>query len=247
MSQEEQHSGIPTRAIHEAYLDMQRALKRYRKAKDSRTQGMIDDAHGDVQEGVLTFYELLRPHIKNNDAINGYWEGELPSYNDDGIPDPEEGRGVLQVQQHNQTLDWEEVPIDSNVRTEELREASLQEWHNHLNLNGSVRLTGVMPNENGLFISSQRYQIGMRELDSWMTEFRTKQTDIGGFLGSTSQEKQERVRKDMPKLKRAARELSDIAEKLGALSEFDASTPRTKISDDLIEDVDEWREQNINQ
>lgn len=244
---DEEQSGIPTRAVHEAYLDMQRALKRYRTARDKGTPAQVDSAHGDVQESVLTFYELLRPHIKNNDAVKDYWEGELPSYNGNGTPDPEDGKGVLQVQQHREALDWEDVPIDSNVKSEDLREADLQEWHDYLNLNGSVRLTGVMPNQNGLFVSSQRYQIGMRQLDEWVTDFRTKQTELGGFLGSTKTEEKERVRKNISKLKRAARELSDIAEQLGALSEFDASTPRTKISDDLIEDVDEWRKQNINQ
>lgn len=51
----------------------------------------------------------------------------------------------------------------------------------------------------------------------------------------------------MPKLKRAARELSDVAEQLGALSEFDASTPRTEITDDLIDEVEQWRQRKLEQ
>lgn len=211
-------TGIPTRAIHEAYLDMQRSLKRYRTARDKGTEAQIDDAHGDVQETVLTFYELLRPHLKDKES---YWEGQLPPYNGDTPPDPDRATGVLQVQEHKQTIDWENVPIDPEISVEDLREASLQEWHDHLNLNGSVRLTGVMPNQNGVFVSSQRYQIGLRQLDSWMTKYRTKQAKLGGFLGSTKTEKKERVRVKIPKLKRAARELSDAAKEMGFLPEQD--------------------------
>jgi len=82
-------------------------------------------------------------------------------------------------------------------------------------------------------------------LDEWKTEFRTTQTELGGFVGGLSTTETKRQRVDMPKLKRAARELADVAEKLGALSTFDASTPRTEISGDLIEDIDEWRQENI--
>lgn len=218
MSTHDDSGGIPTRAVHEAYLDMQRALKRYRMARDKGTQQQIDDAHGDVQEAVLTFYEMLRPHLKDKE---NYWEGSLPPYNGDSAPDPDRATGVLQVQDHNELISWEDAPIDPNIDTRELREADLQQWHDHLNLNGSVRLKGVMPNQNGIFVSSQRYQLGLRQLDSWMTEYRTKQTELGGFLGSTKTEEKERVRVNITKLKRGARELADAAKEMGFLPEQD--------------------------
>lgn len=215
MPDEENHAGIPTRAIHESYLDMQRSLKRYRKAKDKGSAAQFDDAHGDVQEAVLTFYEMLRPHIKNNDGVQGYWNGELPRYDGNQPPDPEEGKGVLQVQQHNQNISWDKVQFPEDVEVEDLQ--TLKDWHEVLGLNGSVRLTQVHPNEDGVFVSQQRYQLGMRELDSWETKYQTRQTTIGGFLGGTLEEKEERIRVDMPKLKRAARELSDVAKEMGYL------------------------------
>lgn len=216
---DDNHTGIPTRAIHEAYLDMQRALKRYRQARDAGSQAAVDDAHGDVQETVLTLYELLRPHIKNNDAVRGYWDGELPTYNGDGPPDPEEGKGVIQVQDHRDALDWSDVPIDDPETVESM--TSLREWHEALGLNGSVRLVGVAPSEAGLFVTQQRYQIGLRQLDDWMTEHTTTQTTLGGFMGSTTRERTTRQRVQVNKLKRAARELGDIIERLGLHSATD--------------------------
>lgn len=247
MPEDERHSGIPTRAIHEAYLDMQRALKRYRQARDVGTESQIDNAHGDVQESVLTLYELLRPHIKHNDAVRDYWDGEPPRYDGNEPPDPEEGKAVLQVQHHNEAVGWENVPIDPQEKgVDELRTSNLEDWHEYLDLNGTVRLTGVRITKDGLFLSSQRYQLGLRQLDSWMTEFRTTQTELGGFLGNTTTESKERVRVSMEKLKRAARELSDVAERLGALSEFDATTPRTEITEEDMEKVEQWRQNQIN-
>lgn len=243
MSQhEDNHSGIPTRAIHEAYLDMQRALKEYRQARDAGSQAVINRAHGDVQETILTLYELLRPHIKHNDAVSEYWEGEPPTYphQNGEVPDPEDGKGVLEVQRRNQSF---EIPPE---QAEEFAEAeTLGEWHDLLDLNGSVRLTGIHAEDSVAFVAYDAYQLGMRELDGWETEYRSTTESLGGFLGGTREETQERQRVKIHKLKRAARELSDVAERLGALSQFDASTPRTEITDELIEDIDKWRKQNI--
>lgn len=238
--QDDRHSGIPTRAIHEAYLDMQRALKGYRQATDGGSQVDIESAHGDVQETVLTLYELLRPHIKHNDGVNDYWDGQPPSYTGDGEPDPEEGKGVLEVQRRKESL---QIPPD---KTGEFSEAdSLADWHEFIGLNGTVRLTGVHVEGNVALVAYDAYQLGLRELDNWQTEYKTTEDDLGGFLGGTTEKKTERDRVKISKLRRAARELSDVAEALGALSEFDASTPRTEITDDVIEEVEEWRQESL--
>lgn len=229
MSNDDRHSGIPTRAIHEAYLDMQRALKRYRQAKDHATQAELKSAHGDVQEAVLTFYDMLRPHIKSNDAVRDYWEGELPSYpqQNGDAPDPEDGKGVLQVQNRYQQF---EIPDRQQEAFVELE--TLEEWHDALGMNGNVRLTGVHAENGVAFVNYDAYQIGMRQLDGWETEYRTKQTTIGGFLGGKSETTTERVRVDMPKLKRAARELSDIAKELELLQNVKESRPLYHARDD---------------
>lgn len=241
MSAEQDPTGIPTRAIHEAYLDMQRALKEYRRATDRGSQQARDRAHGEVQEAVLTLYEMLRPHIKHNSAVNEYWDGQPPSYPPEDAPretpDPDDGRGVLASQVHPQTYELNGTDPDELT--------TLRDWHDALGVADTVRLTGVSANGEQVMVRYQTYEMGLRRLDDWQTEFDTVQSDLGGFMGGRSSQKTVRQRVPIEKLRRAARELSNVAEELGALSEFDASTPRTKITDELIEEVDEWREQNI--
>lgn len=209
-SNDDRQSGIPTRAIHEAYLDMHRALKRYRQAKDAGEQ--IGGAHGDVQETVLTLYELLRPHIKQDEGVNDYWQGKPPSYDGNAQPDPEDGKGLLEIQKRKQPVQISPDKADAFDDAD-----SLEDYHELIGLNGTVRLTGVHVDGNVAFVAYDAYQLGLRELDSWETEYTTTTSEYGGFLGSTAETKPERKRVKISKLKRAARELSDVAKELGFL------------------------------
>lgn len=246
MSAEESPTGIPTRAIHEAYLDVQQALREYRDSTDHGSSTDRERAHGELQGAVLTFYELLRPHIREHATVKEYWEGEPPSYNGNGTaPDPDNGKGVLHVQRRTDQVDLRQVNQDAFA---DGGAQSLEEWHDALDLNGSARLVGIArPSEDSpeAFVQFDVYQLGLRELDNWQTEYVEEQTDMGGFLGGKQQTEYTRERVDVDRLKRAARELSDVAQKLGALSQFDASTPRTEITDELIQEIEEWRQRNI--
>lgn len=240
--EENEPSGIPTRAIHEAYLDMQRALKQYRKANDRGSEAATQQAHGEVQESVLTLYELLRPHLKQNSAVSDYWEGKPPSYPTDGrqhAPDPDDGVAILSWQIHPQNYAL------NGAEPGELE--TLRDWHNALDVSDTVRLHAVGVENGQVFARYQTYEMGLHHLDSWQTQFQYVQTEIGGFMGGKTTTKPVRQRVPIDKLRRAARELSNAAEKLGALSQFDASTPKTKITDELIEDVDGWRKETIEQ
>lgn len=239
MSQDESHSGIPTRAIHESYLDMQRALKAYREAKDAQNQHRMQDAHGDLQQSVLTFYELLRPHLKNESAVKDWWNGKPPNYNHNGTPpDPDDGKGVLQVQTENMT-----ISLNGEVNPEKL--STLEDWHEAIGLNGTTRIVGIAGAGDGVFVKKHNYQLGLRHLDSWETKYKRVQKPKSGFMSHKTEETIEKQRIPIDRLRRAARELSEVAEKLGALSDFDASEPRTEISKELIEEVEEWRQNNI--
>lgn len=231
-------SGIPTRALHEAYVDLQRALKRYRTAKDRGDQRDIDQAHGSVQESVLTFYELLRPYLKNEDAITSYWEGEPPRYKEDGQPpDIEDGKGILQTQRRTQVVN---KPDGLTVE-----ETPLRELHRQLDLNENVRIQSAIDNGDTLLVTVESYQLGLRNLDEWETKYQPKTQDAGGFMKGVTTTQYRRARIDMQRLKRAARELSSVAEQLNALSKFDASKPRTDITDEMVEEVEQWRRANL--
>lgn len=217
MNNDSRDSGLPTRAVHEAYLDMQRALKQYRSAKDTGDDTAISRAHGDVQESVITFFELLRPYLRDNDTVAKYWEGRPPNYPGNGHPpDPRDGHGILQVQERTEV-----VPVeDSDV--EDLD--GLQDWHDELGLNGNVRLKMVQGQGESAVVSYQAYQLGLQHIDDWETKYETERSSYGGFLGDKQSTTKRQVRVDMPRLKRAARELATAAKDMGFLSDIETPT-----------------------
>lgn len=217
--QEDNHAGIPTRAIHEAYLDMQRALKQHRQATDRGGQAATDYAHGELQESVLTFFEMLRPHLQRNSRGREYWEGEPPPYPEDGrAPQPQEGKAILAWQQH--THPFQLNGTDPDGLTE------LAEWHEELDIADTARLTGYQLNGSVVFAAYHTYEMGLYRLDGWQTEFTTTQTDIGGFMGGKQTTQAHRQRVPIQKLRRAARALSTAADRLDFLSHTDDDRDR---------------------
>ena len=212
---EEDHSGIPTRAIHESYIEMQRALQSYRNAKDAQRQGPMANAHGELQSGVLTLYEIIRPHLKKEPALGDWWEGRLPNYPGDyQPPDPDQGRGILQVQQKRRQVELNGVNPDTLD--------GLKEWHEALGMNGGVRIAGIAGLGDHVLVTVQEYQKGLRHLDSWETKYTRKTKQKSGFMADKTTETVERQRIPIDRLKRAARELSDVVNELGLLSQVDA-------------------------
>lgn len=212
---DEEHSGIPTRAIHESYIEMQSALQKYRTAKDAQRQGPMSNSHGELQSDVLTLYELIRPHLKKEPALGDWWNGRLPNYPGEyKPPDPDNGRGILHVQQTRRQVDL------NNVNPDALE--SFKEWHEALGLNGSVRIAGIAGIGDKVLVTVQEYQKGLRHLDSWETKYKRNREKKGGFLSDKTTEKVERQRIPIDRLKRAARELSDVINELGLLSQVDA-------------------------
>lgn len=238
MSAEENHSGIPTRAIHEAYLDMQRSLKAYREAKDQQDQRGIQQSHGELQQAVLTFYELLRPHLKHESGLSDWWDGALPDYNHDGTPpDPDDGKGILQAQEKSRMVQL------NGHNPDELE--TLEEWHEELDLPDEIRIVGTFWQDGMAMLKVHEYQKGLRHIDNWETKYHRVVERKDGFMGDKRETRVERQRIPIDRLKRAARELSNVAEKLGALSDFDASEPKTEITREMIDEVEEWRQANL--
>jgi len=236
----EEPTGIPTRAIHEAYIDMQRAFKGYREAKDQQNQGQIAAYHGQLQSSALTFYELLRPHLREESSLEKYWNGKLPSYTHDyDAPDPDDGWGILQVQTKRESVSLSNL----DVNTEELDH--LKDWHEALDLNGNVRLTGIAGLGNDVMVQYQTYQKGLKHLDDWETKYKYKTVEKTGFMGKQEERQVERQRIPIDRLQRAVRELADAAEKLGALSDFDASQHKAEITEEQIQRLEKWRRENL--
>jgi len=246
MSQQEEATGIPTRAIHESYISMQAALQQFREAKDRGAGQGVQRAHGRLQQEVLTFYELLRPHLKHESAVEDWWQGKLPNYRHGETPDPEEGRGILHVQTARRQVDMTELDEDAlDDLPDDMGDWGLREWHEAAGLNGSVRVVGVAGLGDTVLLTVQQFQTGLRQLDSWETKYERETTKKGGFMADKTDETVKRQRIPSDRLTRAARELSDVADKLGALSDFNASGQRTSITDEQIDELEEWRRQNV--
>lgn len=212
MKNNDLHSGIPTQAIHESYLDMQRALKSYRQAKDRGDQREVKQAHGEVQEGVLTFFELLRPHIRHEQGVADYWEGTIPEYPGDGSPpDPNDGKAILHIQDRTDVFD-----LPDNYQECD----GLEDWHDALGLNGNRVIMGLSGQGDAVVCSLQEYQKGLVHLDDWETKYITKTKSVGGFYETKEQETVERQRIPIDRLRRAARALTEVADDMNLLSEI---------------------------
>lgn len=217
MNREESGNEAPTRAIHNAYFELQEALQQYRRSKDAADQQAIEDAHGHVQDAVLAFYELLRPHLKHSKSVDGYWEGQPPTYHGNGTPpDPDNGKGILHVQRRNRRFELN--------GTDPSQLTSLDDWHESIELNDDVRVVGVQTNGELALVHFDAYQLGLKTLDNWETEYVTQQASIDGFMSGKEEIKRERNRVDMERLKRAARELAEAADELGFLSHTEVPT-----------------------
>jgi hypothetical protein len=219
---DDNHSGIPTQAIHEAYLDMQRARKQYREAKDRGTEREQEAAHGELQDTVLTFYDQLYPHLKHETAVDEYWHGQLPRYNGETPPQPEDGKAILQVQQKTDVFD---VPDGFESLD------GLGDWHDALGLNGNARVVGITGQGQAVVAALHHYEMGLKKLDDWETDYRRTVQSMGGFYETKERETVERVRVPVDRLRRAARSLVEACDELGFLSniEMQPNTDTTPI------------------
>ncbi|MFW5950258.1 MAG: hypothetical protein ACOCR6_02785 [archaeon] len=246
---DQRDSGIPTRAIHEAYLSMQQAHRQYRQARDHG--GDVDSAHATLQDSVLTFYELVRPHLKHESGLSDYWEGHIPDYSGWDFQSEREaveyirdkGTGIYQVQRHPPKVLTvnKDLQADGGLNT-------FSEWHEFLGLSDSERLVAVKyeASEAKVFYKVLRIAtLPLRKLDSWKVTVRKNRTRGDGFMASESAVNVTREYVPVQKLVTAKRLLVESADKLGALSEFEASTSRTKITKEDIQKVEKWRQKQL--
>jgi len=215
MSVEDNHSGIPTRAIHEAYLDMQRALKSYREAKDTLQDYRIQQAHRDVQATTVTLFELLRPYIKQGATSDDYWHGEAPPYPDNRMePDSNEGVAILQVQRRTNPFQ-----IDGNINLQ--NGTSVEDLHQYLDLGSETRIIGYATEDDVILVAYHAYMMGLKHLDNWETKRKTQVVKKDGFMRDKTETVTQAKRIEMPKLKRAARSLGNVCHELGLLAQVD--------------------------
>lgn len=257
-------STASAQAVEKKYLDLQAALRDYRQWRDYGS--IVDEdeaqhsdeshrnAHLELQDAVLTFYELLRPYLRKNRGLEHYWKGALVSHPEQPHDTTQEAidyyrehsTGIWQIQEHKQTLaDYigEQPSATTNGETAvadggENVPQTLDEWGEAIALppgNRILQLYRVM--DSWVFEEGRFSVIGLRNLDEWTTEKRQETKNQDGFMTGASggyltdsggNTKTVVVAQPPKKVETAARMLVEAANELGAIAEYDTSddTPR---------------------
>lgn len=248
MSDSEDTNGIPTRAIHESYINLQQAHHEFRRARDRGEETRA--LRGEFQDQILAFYELVRPHLKHETALEDYWSAHLPDYTGWDFKSDREakdylrdkGTGVYQVQNHTDLVEvQQEMLTDGGVD-------GFAGWHDLLGLSWDTeRLIALQPaDDSQYYIKVLRAAVlPLRNLDRWRAREVTTREQGDGFMASETHERTHQEFEPEVKLVAAKRLLVEAADKLGALSAFDASTSRTEITREDIQKVDQWHQENV--
>jgi len=224
MSNDTRDSGIPTRAIHESYLNVQDAHQEFRRARDSPNRPE-DRAQAQFQESVLTFYELLRPHLKRKASLSKFWRGELPRYPDRWWGSIDEakryckdaGTAIWTLQTHVQTAAQSPNVSESGEAMAD-GGGSPKQWHDRLQLTDMQRVIAI-DNQDGMLVWRElRANAGLKRLDSWQTGKRTQRTQGDGFMAGETAESVELRYVPAWKLTKAKRLLAEAADKMNLLS-----------------------------
>jgi len=251
--QDDRDTGIPTRAIHEAYLNLQQAHRGFRQA---RTDGAGEDsAHAEFQDAVLTFYELIRPHLKRKSAMSHFWHGELPDYPArpwDSVEHAKQynmqyGTAIWGAQRHTQSAATSPNVGDASAIAD--GEGSLAGWHEELQLGDMQRVVATEQGDAVLTWIELRFVGGLKQLDSWETRKTRSREQQDGFLAGQTTTRVDLQYVDVWKLTQAKRLLAEAADKMNLLSRVDIDHEDGAIVnfDQSREDVDaEYRDAEYN-
>lgn len=180
------------------------------------------------QDAVLTFYELIRPHLKRKSSLSRFWVGELPKYPDRWWTSVDEARrycsragtAVWSLQKHVQTAaSSPNVNSESPVATD--GGATPSEWHDRLNLTDMQRVVSVGTENDVLVWVELRANAGLRQLDNWQTQERRSLESGNGFMASETSTSVELEYVPIWKLRQAKRLLAEAADKMNLLSRIE--------------------------
>lgn len=223
-------TGIPTRAIHETYLNMQEAHRGYRQVRDDPGADETN-AHAAFQDAVLTFYELIRPHLKRKGSMSSFWEGELPDYPDrwwDSVEQAQQfcleyGTAVWSLQKHVQTMATS-PNTNSGADPSVIADGGAStpaDWHRELNLSDNQRVVAVERQEGVLTWIELRAVTGLKKLDRWDTREKRRREKQDGFMSGETTTTIELEYVPVWKLTQAKRLLAEAADKMSMLSRVD--------------------------
>lgn len=255
MSDDTPTSSLSHREVEAAHHSLQQALSQHRLSGLAAvdTDAEVDNPDAHLQESIMRFYELLRPHIKRSPKLQKYWEGGLADYPADGMPTTVRGAkyyyaessvGVWQIQVDHDTI------IPQQPRTTKGRKVALADggelpdtptgWHQRLRLSEYERVYRVQRSPaddviDGWYTTILQFSIlGLRDLDTWEIDETVKlETDPYGsesFMVAEDGGDDNLTKVPDPeparKLITAARMLIESAVELGALTDYDTADDR---------------------
>ena len=104
----------------------------------------------------------------------------------------------------------------------------------------------LLVDENGNPLTAEKEQIsGLKQLDSWLDSRRTETIEIEDSFGKRTIEREVSDVLSPGILMECAHALEEAVDKMGLLAAVDASTPRTEITKEHIEEVERWERQNL--
>lgn len=219
---EDQPVGQVTTAIHRAYRECLAARNQWAGVNGRVYDDEVrEELHADLNQAVMGWFEALYPYLSSQDGVSEYWE------------DVELWRvGVKQTKalvcQKCETRHDPET-ADPNLGCK----------------NCGAGLGWVaLPARNDDGDVEYEYATGLETLTEW-TDKTEVVTEKKGRYRPTTVQKVKPLRLPPEALIRAARLLDQAAEELGLLATVTAATPRTELTDDMIEGVEEWRQKNL--
>jgi hypothetical protein len=244
-------ASLSAQTVEETYLSLQSAHRTLRRARNGDEDApSVEEAAVELQDVVLTFFEFLRPYIKDAPGLREYWEGALVDY------PPERRRfdsqkellayyrdnsvGVWQSQVHHPDT----IPHPSSTAAAATETANtaladggevpetLRGWHDALRLTSRERIVAITkaPDDDpidGWYYRPARFSVlGLRDLEDWGVAERTVRERGVGFMAGEVAEKTAREPEDPGKVETAKRMLVEVAEELGALPAYDTTDNR---------------------
>jgi len=252
MSNDDGNSGgLTARTVERVHLSLQESLSEFRLARDNPGSQAAPDYPGvELQESILRFWELLRPHVRNHGPLEEYWEGAVATYPTKRLHTVAELKayyfdksvGVWQIQVHTDQITPQPLKQQANGSQPAIAdggELTAAEWGEALNLNKNERVLAADTLDGVHWVKTARMAVlGLRELDHWQIKRREVREDSsGGFMSgsvkgagfqgeNTGSIKTEPVSEPPQKLLTAARMLVEVAEELGAISTYSIADDR---------------------
>lgn len=257
MADEDPQNRVTARLVEEGYVSLQDSMRTYRQARNQSNRAAGLDPSTDpvvvLQDAVQTFYELVRPYLKDEPRLSEYWQGAIAQHPERPHATVEQAIeyyrehsvGVWQAQRHTGAVEVAQTQQATLANTDAVADGgtpdTLDGWHSALGLPRSSRVLSVEPagdddDLDGYYYREGRFAVvGLREVGSWRVRERTTRDQGDGFMASETSTTTTRDPEPAQKVETAARMLVEVADELGAIVNYEPAGDRihgTPLPDD---------------